>query len=46
MSVFEFYKVSDGVAGANPLFCLFEGPRRAFDASLVLDLVACLIFFF
>jgi len=42
---------SDGVSGGvgsrqTVLFRLFEGPRRAFSASqLVLDLVACLIFF-
>jgi hypothetical protein len=40
--------VSDGVGSRQTLlFLLFEGQRRAFDASrLVLDLVACLIFFF
>ena len=40
--------VSDGVGFRQTLlFLLFEGPRRAFDASrLVLDLVACFIFFF
>ena len=38
--------VSNGVGSQQTLFFrLFEGPRRAFDASwLVLDLVACLIF--
>jgi hypothetical protein len=39
--------VSDGVGTWQTLSSVFfEGPRRAFDASrLVLDLVACLIFF-
>jgi len=40
--------VSDGVGSRQTLhFRLFEGPRRAFDASrMVLDLVASVIFFF
>jgi len=40
--------VSDGVGFRQTLLVrLFEGPRRALDASrLVLDLVVCLIFFF
>jgi len=40
--------MSDEVGSLQTLlFRLFEGPRRAFDASrLVLDLVTCLIFFF
>jgi len=40
--------VSDRVGSLQTLlFRLFEGPRRALDASrLVLDLVACLILFF
>jgi hypothetical protein len=39
--------VSDGVGSRQTLlFCLFEGPRRAFNTSHQgLDLVACLIFF-
>ena len=43
---------SDGVTDEagfrqTTLFCLSEGPRRAFDASrLILDLVACMISFF
>jgi len=47
-SVSEFDGVSDGVRSRQTLlFRLFEGPRRAFDASvLVLDIVVCLIFFF
>ena len=47
-SVSESNGVLDGVGSRQTtLFRLFEGPRRAFDASrLVLDLVACLIFFF
>jgi hypothetical protein len=47
-SVSESDGVSDGVGSRQTLlFRRFEGPRRAFDASrLVLDLVACLIFFF
>jgi hypothetical protein len=40
--------VSDGVEYRQTLhFRLFEGPRGAFEESpLVLDLVACLSFFF
>jgi hypothetical protein len=40
--------VSDGAWSRQTLlFRLFEGPRRAFDASRqVLDLVACLYFLF
>ena len=47
-SVSECYGVSDGVGSQQTLlFRLFEGPRRAFDASqMVLDLVACFILFF
>ena len=47
MSESESDGVSDGVGSRQTLlFRLFEGPRRAFDACrLVLDLVACLIFF-
>ena len=46
-SVSQTDVVTDGVGSRKTLLCrLFEGPRRAFDASrLVLDLVACLIFF-
>jgi len=47
-SVSESDRMSDGVGSRQTLlFCHFEGPRVAFDASrLVLDLVVCLIFFF
>jgi hypothetical protein len=47
-SVSESYGVSDGVGSQQTLlFCLLEGPRRAFNVSwLILDFVACLIFFF
>ena len=46
-SVSESDGVSDGVGFRKTfLFRLFEGPRRAFDASrLVLDLVPCLFSF-
>ena len=46
-AVFESDGMSDGVGSRQILlFRLLEGPRRAFNASqLVLDLVACLIFF-
>jgi len=48
MSVSESDGVSDGVESwPTLLFRLFEGPRKTFDASqLVLDLVACVTFFF
>jgi hypothetical protein len=50
-SVSESDGMSDGVGSRQTLlFCHFEGPRRAFNASWlvleVLDLVACMIFFF
>ena len=47
-SVSESDGVTDEVGSRQTtLFCLFEGPRRAFDASrLILNLVECLIFFF
>jgi hypothetical protein len=47
-SMSETDGLSDGVGSRQTLlFRLFEGPRRAFGASrLVLDLLACLIFFF
>ena len=47
-SVSESDGVSDGAGSRKTLFFrLFEGPRRALDAGpLVLDLVACFIFFF
>jgi len=47
-SVSESDGVSDGAGSRQTLlFRLFEGPTREFNASLlVLDLVACLVFFF
>jgi hypothetical protein len=47
-SVFESDGVSDEVESRQTLlYRLFEGPRKAFDASrLVLDLLACMILFF